>query len=125
MKDMNTVVKGPWCIKKGHTIELEVQATTAKGASRMSLVVNNMDVAKSGSIAATGDSASMSLFYKGEIKEDSQFAVKVFTSLADNEIEELNLQLSYKLYGYDMSLTDQLPACAATVSPIDDWLGFV
>ena len=121
VRDMNTVVQGPWCISKGNTIELEIQATTTKGASRMSLVVNHVDVAKSGSLGVTsGDSASMSLFYKAEIKEDSTFAVKVFTGVEDNEIEPLNMQLSYKLYAHDMGLKSELPACAATPSPIDD-----
>ena len=87
----------------------------------MSLVVNHVDVAKSGSLGVTsGDSASMSLFYKAEIKEDSTFAVKVFTGVEDNEIEPLNMQLSYKLYAHDMGLKSELPACAATPSPIDD-----
>ena len=121
VRDMNTVVKGPWCITKGHMIELALQVTTTKGASRMSLVVNNMDVAKSGSLGVTsGDSASMSLFYKGELKQDSTLAVKVFTGVEKNEIEALNMQLSYKLYGNDMGLKSELPACAHPPSPIDD-----
>ena len=56
--------------------------------------------------------ASMSLIYKGEVAEDSSFALKVLTAVDENVIEPLSLQLEYKLYGsQNISVTDELPVC--------------
>ena len=67
-----------------------------------------------------GEAASMSLLYKGEIEEDSEFTVMVFTNEIENDIDPLNMQLSYKLYGYDVEVTNNLPNCALGNSAIDD-----
>ena len=48
-QDFNNLVGEPWCIEAGHTIELQLQVTTAKGASVMTLVKNGTPVAETSS----------------------------------------------------------------------------
>lgn len=62
----------------------------------------------------------MSLIYKGEIEEDSKFAVMIFTTELENDIDPLNMQLSYKLFGSAVKVTNDLPQCASSASELDD-----
>ena len=62
----------------------------------------------------------MSLIYKGEIEEDSKFAVMIFTTELENDIDPLNMQLSYKLFGSAVEVTNDLPQCASSASELDD-----
>ena len=62
----------------------------------------------------------MSLLYKGEIEEDTKFAVMIFTTEDENDIKPLNMQISYTLYGSKVQVTNDLPACAAGSNELDD-----
>ena len=106
---MDTIAAGPWCISAGQTIDLQMQVSTALGASTLTLFANGMPVAQSSQHGS--EAGSMSLLYKSEMAEDTQIAVKVNTTADENKIDPLNMQLSYKLYSYGMNVTDQLPAC--------------
>ena len=48
-KDFNNLVGEPWCVPAGHTIDFQLQVTTAKGASVLTLVKNDIPVATSSS----------------------------------------------------------------------------
>ena len=86
----------------------------------MALVINGSPVAKSASTLNEGESASMSLIYKGHIEEDSELAVMIFTAAEMNDIEPLNMQLSYKLFGFGVEVNNELPACSTGLSELDD-----
>ena len=45
----DNLVGEPLCIQKGHTIDLQLQVTTSKGASVLTLVKNDETVAQSSS----------------------------------------------------------------------------
>lgn len=62
----------------------------------------------------------MSLIYKGEVEEDSKFAVMIFTTELENDIDPLNMQLSYKLFGSAVKVTNDLPQCEPSNSELDD-----